>query len=389
MKVVVLGAGLMGKEVARDLDNSDKVEKVFLADLDLAIATEFIQEANLQKTEAVQCDAENEEQLREVIAKGDVCVNALFYKYNEQVAKAAIDVGVHAVDLGGHIGNITENVLKLHEQAKEKNVTIIPDLGLAPGMINILVGYGASKLDKVDSIQLYVGGIPVKPEPPLNYTRVFSLEGVFDHYTQPSKIIRDGQLVEVDSLSGLEPIYFEQFGTLEAFYTSGGTSTLYKTFPNVKTLEYKTVRYKGHAEQFRLLRELGFFDQDNVVEVDGVKVKVRDVVREALKKKLYLGKKQDAVVLRAIIVGEKSGEQVTYEYETIIKREEDSDVTAMAKATAGTVASVAIMIGDGTISKRGVYPPETIVPGKEYIEKMNKRGVVIKETSHRSSIVKW
>ncbi|WP_342463017.1 saccharopine dehydrogenase C-terminal domain-containing protein [Ureibacillus sp. FSL K6-8385] len=389
MKVVVLGAGLMGKEVARDLDNSDKVEKVFLADLDLAIATEFIQEANLQKTEAVQCDAENEEQLREVIAKGDVCVNALFYKYNEQVAKAAIDVGVHAVDLGGHIGNITENVLKLHEQAKEKNVTIIPDLGLAPGMINILVGYGASKLDKVDSIQLYVGGIPVKPEPPLNYTRVFSLEGVFDHYTQPSKIIRDGQLVEVDSLSGLEPIYFEQFGTLEAFYTSGGTSTLYKTFPNVKTLEYKTVRYKGHAEQFRLLRELGFFDQDNVVEVGGVKVKVRDVVREALKKKLYLGKKQDAVVLRAIIVGEKSGEQVTYEYETIIKREEDSDVTAMAKATAGTVASVAIMIGDGTISKRGVYPPETIVPGKEYIEKMNKRGVVIKETSHRSSIVKW
>lgn len=256
-------------------------------------------------------------------------------------------------------------------------------------MINILVGYGASKLDRVESIQLYVGGIPVKPEPPLNYTRVFSLEGVIDHYTEPAKIIRDGQLVKVESLSGVEPIYFDQFGTLEAFYTSGGTSTLYKTFPNVKTLEYKTVRYKGHAEKFQLLRELGFFDRDNIVNVDGVEVKVRSVVREALKKKLYLGKKQDAVVLRAIIVGEKSGEQVTYEYETILKRDENSEVTAMAQATAGTIASVAIMIGEGTISQRGVFPPETIVPGKEFIEKMNKRGVIIKETSHRSSIVKW
>lgn len=389
MKVVVLGAGLMGREVARDLSKSDKVEKVYLADLDIEMVNAFIKEANLEKTEAVQCDAENEQQLRDVIAKGDVCVNALFYAFNERVAKAAIEAGVHAVDLGGHIGDITENVLKLDEQAREKNVTIIPDLGLAPGMVNILVGYGASKLDNVESIRLYVGGIPVKPEPPLNYTRVFSLEGVIDHYTEPAKIIRDGQLISVESLTGIEPVYFEQFGTLEAFYTSGGTSTLYKTFPNVKTLEYKTVRYKGHAEKFQLMKELGFFDRDNVVEVDGVQVKVRDVVREALKKKLYLGKKQDAVVLRAIIVGEKSGEQVTYEYETILKREENSEVTAMAQVTAGTIASVAIMIGDGTISKRGVFPPETIVPGKQYIEKMNKRGVVIKETSHRSSIVKW
>ena len=389
MKVVVLGAGLMGREIARDLSASDKVEKVYLADLDIEMVNDFINEANLQKIEAVYCNAEDEQQLRDIISKGDVCVNALFYEFNERVANAAIDVGVHSVDLGGHIGEVTENVLKLDEQAKEKNVTIIPDLGLAPGMINILVGYGASKLDRVESIQLYVGGIPVKPEPPLNYTRVFSLEGVIDHYTEPAKIIRDGQLVKVESLSGVEPIYFDHFGTLEAFYTSGGTSTLYKTFPNVKTLEYKTVRYKGHAEKFQLLRELGFFDRDNIVNVDGVEVKVRSVVREALKKKLYLGKKQDAVVLRAIIVGEKSGEQVTYEYETILKRDENSEVTAMAQATAGTIASVAIMIGEGTISQRGVFPPEMIVPGKEFIEKMNKRGVIIKETSHRSSIVKW
>lgn len=389
MKVVVLGAGLMGREVARILDDSEKVEKVYLADLDIDIVNEFINASNTTKVEAVQLDAKSESKLREVISKGNVCVNALFYEFNERVAKAAIDVGVHSVDLGGHIGNITENILLLDEKAKEKNVTIIPDLGLAPGMVNVLVGYAASKLDEVESIKLYVGGIPVKPEPPLNYTRVFSLEGVIDHYTEPSKVIQNGQLVEVESLSGIEPIYFDQFGTLEAFYTSGGTSTLYKTFPNVKTLEYKTVRYKGHAEKFELMKELGFFDKNNIVDVDGVKIKVRDVVREALKNKLYLGKKQDAVVLRAIIVGEKLGEQVTYEYEMILIRDENSEVTAMATVTAGSIASVAIMIGDGTITKRGVLPPETVVPGKEYIEKMAKRGIEIKEISHRSSIVKW
>lgn len=389
MKVVVLGAGLMGKEVARDLVASDKVEKVFLADLDLTIAQDFANQLNSAKIEVLELNAERDDELRACIAKGDVCVNALFYEFNERVARAAIDIGVHSVDLGGHIGDVTENVLALNEQAKEKNVTIIPDLGVAPGMINILAGYGASKLNEVDSIKLYVGGIPTKPEPPLNYTRVFSLEGVIDHYTEPSKVIQGGNLKEVKSLTGIEPVYFDQFGVLEAFYTSGGISTLYKTFPNVKTLEYKTVRYKGHAEKFQLLVDLGFFAKDNVVEVNGTEVNVRDVVREALKKKLNLGDKQDAVLLRAIISGEKNGEQVTYEYETTIIRKDEDDMTAMARATACTIASVAVMIGSGVITKHGVLPPETVVPGKEYIEKMAKRGVMIKETKHRSSIVKW
>lgn len=389
MKVVVLGAGLMGKEVARDLVASDKVEKVFLADLNLTIAQDFANQLNSAKIEVLELNAERDDELRACIAKGDVCVNALFYEFNERVARAAIDIGVHSVDLGGHIGDVTENVLALNEKAKEKNVTIIPDLGVAPGMINILAGYGASKLNEVDSIKLYVGGIPTKPEPPLNYTRVFSLEGVIDHYTEPSKVIQGGNLKEVKSLTGIEPVYFDQFGVLEAFYTSGGISTLYKTFPNVKTLEYKTVRYKGHAEKFQLLVDLGFFAKDNVVEVNGTEVNVRDVVREALKKKLNLGDKQDAVLLRAIISGEKNGEQVTYEYETTIIRKDEDDMTAMARATACTIASVAVMIGSGVITKHGVLPPETVVPGKEYIEKMAKRGVMIKETKHRSSIVKW
>ena len=390
MKVVVLGAGLMGKEVVRDLVASEKVEKIFLADVMPEKGREFVEALGTDKVEVVELDATRDDVLREVMSRGDVVVNALFYAFNERVARAAIDIGVHAVDLGGHIGGVTENILNLSEEAAAKNVTIIPDLGVAPGMTNILAGYGATKLDQVDSIKLYVGGIPTEPKPPLQYTQVFSLEGVFDHYTEPSKAIQKGKLTEVESLTGVEPIYFDEFGVLEAFYTSGGISTLYKTFPDVKTLEYKTIRYKGHADNFQLLADLGFLSKDNIVQVEGQDIPVRTVVREALKKKLDLGTKGDAVLLRAIISGEKNEEQMTYEYEMVVRKDTEANITAMARATANTISVVAQMIGNGEIDQRGVYPPEQIVPGREFIRQMSKRGVVIKETSHRSAmIVKW
>jgi len=390
MKVVVLGAGLMGKEVARDLIKNNNVERVILGDIDVKTAQNFVDTLNTNKVEVVELHAENDDSLTSVIAKGNVVVNALFYSFNERVARAAIEAGVHSVDLGGHIGGVTDNILALHEDAQAKGVTIIPDLGVAPGMVNILAGYGATRLDEVKSIKLYVGGIPTEPKPPLHYTRVFSLEGVFDHYTQPSKMIQKGKLEEVPSLSGIEPIYFDGFGVLEAFYTSGGISTLYKTFPNVHTLEYKTIRYKGHAEKFKLLADLGFLDASNNVEVENQEVPVRAVVREALKKKLELGTKPDAVLLRVIVAGEKAQQQVTYEYEMVVRKDMTNNETAMARATANTISVVAQMIGDGTITKRGVYAPETIVPGETYIKEMAARGVVIKETSHKSAmIVKW
>ncbi|MFJ7668652.1 saccharopine dehydrogenase family protein [Lysinibacillus sp. NPDC097195] len=390
MKVVVLGAGLMGKEVARDLIKNNNVERVILGDIDVKTAQNFVDTLNTDKVEVVELHAENDDSLTSVIAKGNVVVNALFYSFNERVARAAIEAGVHSVDLGGHIGGVTDKILALHEEAQAKGVTIIPDLGVAPGMVNILAGYGATKLDEVASIKLYVGGIPTEPKPPLHYTRVFSLEGVFDHYTQPSKMIQKGKLEEVPSLSGIEPIYFDGFGVLEAFYTSGGISTLYKTFPNVHTLEYKTIRYKGHAEKFKLLADLGFLDASNSVEVENQEVPVRAVVREALKKKLELGTKPDAVLLRVIVAGEKAQQQVTYEYELVVRKDMTNNETAMARATANTISVVAQMIGEGTITKRGVFAPETIVPGETYIKEMAQRGVVIKETSHKSAmIVKW
>jgi len=369
----------MGKEAVRDLVKQEAVTTVHLADQDVRKAEDFAEELLSDKLNILVLDARNELQLSEVIALGDVVINALFYTFNETVARLAIEAGVHCVDLGGHIGGATEAVLAMHEAAAAKGVTAIPDLGVAPGMINILAGYGAEKLDTVDSIKLYVGGVPVHPEPPLNYNIVFSLEGVFDHYTDPSRVIRGGKVLELPSLSEIESIEFDGFGTMEAFHTSGGTSTLPESFPNVQTLEYKTIRYPGHAEKFQLLVDLGLLSRESAIQVDGKPLRVRDVMRAHLTPQLLLGEKEDAVLLRVLVSGEASGMPATYEYNLTVTKDTEMNETAMALATANTISVVAQMIGSGTITKRGVHPPEAIVPGHLYIEEMKKRGVIIEE----------
>lgn len=379
MKIGVLGAGLMGREVAHDLTKSPNVQAVGLADVNKKLLEQIEQELSADHLTATQVDAKDEGQLVSFMKQYDVIVNALFYTFNETVAKLAIEHGVHSIDLGGHIGNWTDIVLNMNEKATKGNVTIIPDLGVAPGMINILSGYGVSKLDHVKSIRLYVGGIPVKPEPPLEYNQVFSMEGVFDHYTDPSFIIRDGKPQQIPSLSEIETIYFERFGPLEAFHTSGGTSTLSKSYPNLETLEYKTIRYPGHAKKFRLLIDLNLTKKDYAVEDAGRQVKPRDILLKVLDPIVDLGDKEDVVLLRVIVSGNKGGTEKSYVYEMITYRDQQTKATAMSQSAAYTMSVVAQMIGSGLISKRGVFPPEKIVPGEYYMKEMAKRGVNIKE----------
>lgn len=377
MKVVVLGAGLMGKEVVRDLVKQDEVKKVYLADRAIRQAEDFAEELMNEKLDILLLDATNEEQLSDVIGLGDIVVNALFYTFNESVARCAVERGVHVVDLGGHIGGATEKVLALSEQAAAKGVTLIPDLGVAPGMINILAGYGASLLDETQSIKLYVGGVPVKPEPPLNYHVVFSLEGLFDHYTDTSRVMRNGEVKELPSLSEIETLEFDRYGEMEAFHTSGGTSTMLESFPTIETLEYKTIRYPGHADKVQVLVDLGLLSRESSIRVDGRPLRVRDVMLAHLTPQLRLGEKSDAVLLRVIVSGIKDQQPHTVTFNMITEKDQNTNETAMALATANTISVVAQMIGNGVITQRGAYPPEKIVPGKLYIEEMKKRGVVI------------
>lgn len=381
VKIGVLGSGLMGKEATRDLVASGGVTEVGLADIDIDAAQKVVNQLGSAKLTAYQVNAKDERELGNYMRQFDVIINALFYSFNEIVAKTAIKTGVHSVDLGGHIGHVTDKVLDMKEDAQDAGVTLIPDLGVAPGMINILSGYGAGKLDKMEEIKLYVGGIPVNPEPPFEYNHVFSMEGVFDHYTDPALIVRDGVKQEIESLTEVERVHFEKFGPLEAFHTSGGTSTLSISYPNLKTLEYKTIRYPGHAEKFKLLVDLNLTRMDYSVDVNGEEINPREVLLKVLDPIVELGDKDDVVLLRVKVGGEKAGHKDTHVFEMTTYKDREHKVTAMARATANTISAVAQMIADGTIDKRGVYPPEQIVPGDIYIDEMAKRGVSIHEPS--------
>ncbi|WP_404451416.1 saccharopine dehydrogenase NADP-binding domain-containing protein [Virgibacillus necropolis] len=387
MKIGVLGSGLMGKEAARDLALNEEVTAVGLADIDINRAQQVCDQLNSPKLTAYKVNAGDIGDLANYMSQFDVIINALFYSFNEIVAKTAIQVGVSSVDLGGHIGHMTDKVLALQEKAKAAGVTLIPDLGVAPGMINILSGYGAGKLDKLKSIQIFVGGIPVRPEPPFEYNHVFSMEGVFDHYTDRSLIVRNGIKQEVKSLTEVETVHFEKFGPLEAFHTSGGTSTLSLSYPDIDTLEYKTIRYPGHAEKFKLLVDLNLTRMDYEVEVNGQKINPREVLLKVLDPIVDLKDKDDAVLLRVKVSGEKDGVPTTFDYEMTTFKDRENNVTAMARATANTISVVAQMIGNGTITKPGVYPPEQVVPGDEYIKQMAKRGVMIHESNNSKAHV--
>lgn len=380
MKIGVLGAGLMGVASARDLVSQEGVTEVGIADVYLKQVEKAKEVISSSKLKVYQVDARKEKELREFIKQFDVVINALLYTFNEVVAKVGVHVGTSIVDLGGHIGGMTDRVLALHEKAKEKQVTLIPDLGVAPGMINILSGYGASKLDEVDEIKIYVGGIPVRPEAPLGYNHVFSMEGVFDHYTDESLIIRDGKKVMVPSLSEVEEVYFDYFGPLEAFHTSGGTSTLTQSYSHVKTLEYKTIRYPGHAEKFRLLVDLNLTKRDYEVKLDGKMVNPRKVLLKAIDPFVELGEKEDVVLFRAIISGVRDGKAKTYQYEMHTFRDRVNHITAMARVTASTISIVAQLIAKQVIQKRGAYPPEQIIPGSIYINELFARNIEIIET---------
>lgn len=387
MKVILLGAGFMGKAIAKDLVRSEGVNDIVLVDADCAKAQQVASSVNSDKLRSVELRFEKDDELKEVLQQGDVIINAMFYSHNERMARLAIEAGVHIIDLGGSMAGATDAVFALHEEAKAAGITIIPELGVTPGMTNILTGYGASKLDKVEEIKLYAGDIPVEPIPPIDYIEVFSIERMFDYYSGEAKGIYKWKEQEYPSMSGCEPIYFDEFGVLEAFYTAGGISTLAESYPNVKTLTYKTVRYKGHAEKMKLLVDLGLFDIANSVKIDGKTVNVRKVIREALSKKLEAGKKADVLLVRVLVAGDQAEQQVTNEYELVLKRSAESEETAMAKATASSVSIVAQMVANGTITTRGVSAPEQVVPGEVYIEEMAKRNIRIKETIHRSSMI--
>jgi lysine 6-dehydrogenase len=292
------------------------------------------------------------------------------------VSRAAVDVGVHCADLGGN----TEIVFAqraLDAAALQQHVSVIPDCGLAPGLVNVLAAEGIRRVVDAESVRIYVGGLPQHPEPPLNYQIVYSLAGALDYYTTPSWVLRDGRLARVEALSELEHVMFPPpVGELEAFHTGGGISTLpWAHEGRIRTMEYKTLRYPGHAAIMRPIRDLGLLDL-TPVRVDGKMIVPREAFIATVAPKLTKPEGRDLVALRVEVCGQNDTRAA---WQLLDYYDEAHGISAMMRTTGYSLAITGLMQADGRIRARGVHTPDEVVPFGPYVAELARRGVEIRE----------
>lgn len=376
MRMLVLGAGLQGSAAAYDLLRQAGVARVTLADLNPTRLPPFLKTKRGKRLVLARLDAKDSARLKRLMRGHDAVLNALPYYFNYPVAQAAVATGLHYADLGGNTA-IVQKQKTLDATALRKGVSVIPDGGLAPGMVNILAAEGIRRVGDADSVKIYVGGLPQDPEPPLNYQIVYSLEGALDYYTTPSWVLRDSKPAQVDALSEVEEVAFPPpVGALEAFHTGGGISTLPWAYAGrVRTMEYKTLRYPGHVAIMRAIRDLGLLDLKPIA-VKGTKIVPRDAFIAAVSPKLTKPDGRDLVALRVEVTGRK-GRRVAWQL--LDYYDERGGISAMMRTTGYSLAITGLMQVDGRITLKGVRTPDEAVPFNPYVEELKKRGVEIRE----------
>lgn len=377
MKILVLGAGRMGHGAVYDLaHNSPGVDSITVADFDVSRAEAVAYGIGSPKIETRQVDASSYDDIVGLFRGHDSVISCVNYWYNVELSKAAIETGANFCDLGGN-NYIVDDQLALDEQAKAAGISIIPDCGLAPGMVSVLAMHGAARFDEVDEIHIRVGGLPQDPQPPLDYQLVFSVEGLINEYIEVARVIRDAKIETVESMTELESLSFDGFPPLEAFQTSGGTSTLPDTFlGKIRELDYKTIRYAGHCDKFKMMIDLGLCSSD-AVHVDGVDVKPRRVFGELLQKHLPADG-PDFVLVRLDFVGKSKGETKKLRYDIVDKMDESTGLSAMMRTTAFPASIIAQMMASGDVLVRGATPQEKAIDPEKFVSELDRRNIKIR-----------
>ena len=306
----------------------------------------------------------------------DSAISCVNYWLNERLARAAIEAGTNFCDLGGN-NDVVAAELAQDEAAKAKGINVIPDCGLAPGMVAVLVAHAAGRVENPEEIHIRVGGLPQNPQPPLNYQMVFSVEGLINEYIEKARVIRDGKITVIESMTEIEALDFPApFGTMEAFQTSGGTSTLPETFlGQVRELDYKTIRYPGHCEKFKTMIDLGLCSSEPI-DVRGQQVVPRQLLGDLIVANLPHDE-PDAVLVRVEVVG--GGK--TLRYDIIDYYDPKTGLSSMMRTTAFPAAIVALMMARGQIEKKGALPQERCVPADLFMKELAKRDIKVVESS--------
>ena len=329
MRFLVLGAGQQGFAAALDLARTRDVSEVVVADLDPERARRAADrlQGGPAAVRAETLDVAGEPRLAARLAGYDVVISAVPYFLNARLTRAAIDARVSFCDLGGNTDVVREQE-RLDPEAREAGVTVVPDCGLAPGMANVLAVAGIGRLDRAEEVHIRVGGLPVHPIPPLDYMMVFSMHGLLNEYLGRATVLRNGKLASVDTLTEVEELTFPKpVGRCEAFVTLGGTSTMPWTYEGrIRTLDYKTVRYPGHAARIAMMRLLGLLEKEPVL-VDGISISPRAVFAAVAEPRLTFPGEPDLVVMRVQVVGRKAGTRREIVFEMLVAIDFEGEYT--------------------------------------------------------------
>lgn len=377
----VLGLGLMGEAIVFDiLTNTDanvfgfeliesrreelKIKysdfgdrlKIEQLDLDMGIEVEENSLLNRFKQLGIQ-----------------VTFGAIDYKFNEYLSKLCIEAGSSFLDLGGN-PDVVRAQQKLDVSAKLKDVTIIPDCGLAPGMANVIAAHGMDQFEELESCHIRVGGLPQDPETILNYQQVFSIRGLTNEYLEDALVIRDGKIEKVSSLTEIEELSMSHpFEELEAFQTSGGTSNLPELYEGkISNLTYKTIRFPGHCQFIQFLKEFELLSSAPF-PLNG-DVNPREMVEFYLQKNLPRNKPD--VVLIKIWINGKGKDFSKLTFELIDKYDPVSGFSSMARTTAFPISIMGIMISKNQIDAKGVLAGEKVTPKELFLEELEKRNII-------------
>jgi lysine 6-dehydrogenase len=391
MKLLVIGAGMMGSAAALDMARQERVSAVTLADSNFKLAKEVAARVNKitgdKKVRAVELDAADEKAAARLMRGHDAALSAVPYFLNLGLAKAAVEARCHFADLGGN-NTFVRQELALAMKAEKRAVAIAPDCGLSPGMATILGGELVRRLGgRADALKLYVGGLPEKPMPPFHYQLVFSVEGLINEYVEPARILRKGKLTTIEPLTEPEDFHMPGFPPLIAFHTSGGTSTLPESFEGkVGECFEKTLRYPGHYDLLCELKDLGLFSSQKI-PVNGTQIAPRTLMAKVFEGK-FAGKGPDVCIMRVeahesvhapgvrgLLGGRLQGRIASF---TLVDHyDPKTDMSAMMRTTAFPASIVVQMLASGAIAKRGGVLQERDVPADLFLEEMAKRGIRI------------
>lgn len=377
MKIIILGAGLVGGPMARDMA-ADKEAKVTAVDVSSKALDRL---KKFPRIITVREDLADTRNLKKAIRDADLVISAVPGFMGFKTLRAVLEEGKNAVD----IAFFPEDPFALDRLARTKRLTAVVDCGVAPGMSSILATYAMKKLDKTKSIKIYVGGLPEIREYPYEYKAVFSPHDVIEEYVRPARYIENGKMVTRPALSDPEFLTFPGIGTLEAFNTDG-LRTMAKTV-DVPNMKEKTLRYPGHIEKMAVLRETGFFDTREVT-IKGTRIRPLDFTAEILFPKWKLKEGEaDITVMKIIVEGMKNRKPLSISYDLFDRYDDRTGIHSMARTTGYTATTVARMITQGLFQRKGISAPEHIGENarcvKFLLSGLAERGVVYRETVER------